>query len=222
MDVAERALATYDATHERSSVHGRLNDYDVIIGLEIRPLLRSLAYEPGPRRLADLAPPRKTKQLNRRGRTLRITTPMLVWGSCGIGRPFGDLEPLRRYLAAGQTTKLHRRLETDAKALLALYQYGRLHGAVRLRWGFLDEMIPAPWVHPDETRLYGLKAHARELEAPFEVVVGSAPGWKDPWARARRCRVVAHGRWDLRVVDETGAALDDRDIQLARLVASVH
>jgi hypothetical protein len=45
---------------------------------------------------------------------------------------------------------LHRRLEADAKALLALYQYGRLHGAVRLRWGFLDEMIPAPWVHRDE------------------------------------------------------------------------
>jgi hypothetical protein len=146
---------------------------------------------------------------------------MLVWGSCGIGRPFGDQARLRRYLQAGETTRLHRRLEADAKALVALYQYGRLHGAVRLRWGFLDEMIQAPWAHPDETKIYGLKTRAQKLDVPLEVVVGSAPGWKDPWARARRCRVVSDGSpWRLLLVDEAGVRLEDRDVQLARLVSS--
>lgn len=218
VDVAARELTTH-APDELSRVRERLNDYDVIAGLAVRPLLRALRYDPGPRRLADLGPPQKTRRLNRRGRTLRITTPLLVWGSCGIGRPFGDEQRLRRYLSAGQTTKLHRRLEADAKALFALYQYGRLHGAVRLRWGFLDEMIPAPWVHPDETRLYGLKARAHDLELPLEVVVGSAPAWEDPWGRARRCRVVSGGdRWHRSLVDETGTMIEDRDVQLARLV----
>ena len=56
--------------------------------------------------------------------------------------------------------KLRRRLEADAKSLLALNQYGRLHGAVRLRWGFLDEMLPAPWVHRDEPMLHDLMKQA--------------------------------------------------------------
>jgi hypothetical protein len=216
-DVAARQLTTHGAD-ELPRVRERLNDYDVIAALEVRPLLRALGYDPDPRRLAELGPPQKTKKLNRRGRTLRITTAMLVWGSCGIGRPFHDEKKLRRYLSAGQTTKLHRRLEADAKALLALYQYGRLHGAVRLRWGFLDEMIPAPGVHPDETKLYGLMIRAQELDAILEVVVGSAPGWKEPWARVRRCRVVSDGSpWGRALVDETGAVLQDRDVQLARL-----
>ena len=123
----------------------RLAEYDLIAALEVRPLLRALAFEPGPRPLADLGPPQKSKTLNQAGRTLTITTPLLVWGSCGIGRPFGDEKRLQSYLVAGKTTKLYRRLEADAKALAAYYAYGRLQHAVRLRWGFLDEMIPAPW-----------------------------------------------------------------------------
>jgi hypothetical protein len=77
-------------------------------------------------------------------------------------------------------------------------------------------------VHPDETKLYGLKIRAHKLDAPLEVVVGGAPGWKDPWARAERCRVVSDGsRWGLRLVDPTGAVLQDREVQLARLVENV-
>lgn len=220
VDVATREITTH-AADQLARVHDRLNGYDVIVGLGVRALLRALRYDPGSRRLAELGPPRKSTQLNERGRTLRITTPMLVWGSCGIGRPFGPggKERLRRYLRVGQTAKLFRRLEADAKALFALYQYGCLHGAVRLRWGFLDEMIPAPWVHRDETGLHELKARAQILEAPLEIVVGSAPGWEDPWARARRCRVVT-GRdpWQRFLVDENGSVVEDRRVQLARLV----
>jgi hypothetical protein len=222
VDVAARELTTYTAD-DLPQVRKRLDDFDVIIAVEVRPLLRALQYDPGGRRLAELGPPQKSTKLNRRGRTLKITTALLVWGSCGIGRPFGDEERLRRYLATGQTAKLHRRLEADAKALFALYEYGRLHGAVRLRWGFLDETIPAPWVHRDETRLYGLVRDARDLDAELEVVIGSAPGWKDPWARARRCRAVSDGTtYGVQLVDEEGAVIADRDVQLARLVTRVH
>jgi hypothetical protein len=64
-----------------------------------------------------------------------------------------------------------------------------------------------------------LMIDAQRLGAALEVVVGSAPGWKDPWARARRCRVVSDGtRWGRLLVDPTGAVLQDRDVQLARLV----
>ena len=120
VDVATRALTTHTAD-ELPRVRELLSAYDVVAALDVRSLLRALRYDPGPRRLAELGPPQKTRKLNRRGRTLQITTLLLVWGSCGIGRPFGDEERLRRYLTAGQTANFHRRLEADAKALFALY-----------------------------------------------------------------------------------------------------
>lgn len=217
-DVAARQLTTF-GPDELARVPERLAAYDVIAALDVRPLLRSLAFEPGARSLAELGPPRKSKKLNRRGRTLKITTPLLVWGSCGVGRPFLDETRLRDYLAAGEATKLRRRLEADAKALVAYYDYGRLHHWVRLRWGFLDDAIPVPWVHRDESNLYELKREAHESGRGLEVVSGSAPGWGNPWARARVCQVVSDARpYGRRLVDNEGFPVDDRDVQLARVV----
>jgi hypothetical protein len=218
VDVGLRTIDTFMGD-EIARARERLRDYDIIAAVDVRALLRSLGVEPGARRLGELGPPRKTTQLNRRGRTLRITTGLLVQGSCGISRPFGGDAVLRAHLRDGELTRLRRRLEADAKSLFALYQYGRLHGAVRLRWGFLDEMIPAPWVHRDETGLYALMQHAYALRAPLEVVLGTAPGWADPWSRVRRVYVVKdEGAWRSRLVDEQGYPFAEADVQMARLV----
>jgi hypothetical protein len=218
LDVERREIATLVGA-DLGAAAERLARYDVIAAVGVRPLLRSLRFEPGGRRLAELGPPQKTMQIDRRGRTLRITTRLLVQGSCGIARPLADEETLRALLRGGAAAKLRRRLEADAKSLFALYQYGRLHGALRVRWGFLDARIPAPWVHPDEPRLYDLMQEARELRAPLEVVTGSAPGWADSWSRARRAFVVEEGApWPrLVLIDGSGFAIDRADVQLARL-----
>jgi len=217
LDVGRREIATF-MSEELAAAREKLADYDIIGAVEVRRLLRALDFDPGERRLAELGPPQKTRQLNRRGRKLQITTSLLVQGSCGIGRPFGDDEVLRKYLREGQSGRLRRRLEADAKSLHALYQYGRLHGAVRLRWGFLDEKIPAPWVHRDEATLSHLERRSLELQVPLEVVVGSAPGWADPWSRARRAYVEKEEPgWRSWLVDEEGFAIDRDEVQLARL-----
>jgi hypothetical protein len=216
LDVSRRELTTY-LDGELAAARTRIAEYDFIAAVGVRSLLRRLGVDPGERRLADLGPPQKSMTLNRRGRTLKITTGMLVQGSCGIGRPFGDPKKLMAYLREGQTTRLQRRLEADVKSLFALYEYGRLHGAVRLRWGFLDEMIPAPWRHRDESGLYDLQRRALERNEAVEVVVGNAPGWSDPWARARRCHVKRHrDGYRLLLVDEQGLVVDPCDIQAAR------
>ena len=93
----------------------------------------------------------------------------------GIGRPFGDARTLRAHLDSGAHTKFRRRLEADAKSLYALYQYGRLHGAVRLRRGYLDEMLGAG-AHPDEPTSHTLMKEGARGGLPLEVVVGGAPG----------------------------------------------
>jgi hypothetical protein len=219
LGVGKRELATF-LGEEIAAARKMLAEYDIIAGLDVRTLLLALDFEPGDRRLADLGPPRKTKKLNKQGRTLKITTQLLVQGSCGISRPLGDEKSLRRYLDEQQHGKLRRRLEADAKSLFALYEYGRLHGAVRLRWGFLDEMLPAPWVHRDEPRLHDLLRRACARQIPLEVVVGSAPGWADPWSRARRVAVrrEAPGWWLL--VDEDGNYIYEENVQLARLAGT--
>jgi len=222
VDVGEHTLQTYSAA-QFDELRSVLSGYAVVGGIDVRASLRALGFEPGERRLAELGPPQKTKQINQRGRTLKITTALLVQGSCGISQPFGAAGKLAQYLEAGERTKLVRRLEADAKSLYALYEYGRLHGALRLRWGFLDECIPAPWVHRDEQRLYDLKKSALAMGMPLEVVVGSAPGWGEPWSRVRFAHVEhdpqAHRTW---LVDDEGQLIDDLDVQRARLSVSVH
>jgi hypothetical protein len=124
---------------------------------------------------------------------------------------------MREYLREGKLTKLRRRLEADAKSLFALHQYGLLHGTVRLRWGFLDERIPAPWAHRDEPTLYNLMEQSHKRGKPLEVVVGSAPGWIDPWSRVRRAHVVRDSQgWCSWLVDDAGQPIDRDEVQLAR------
>jgi len=179
VDVGRRQIETFFAD-ELDAARQRIISYDVIGAVNIRTVLRALGVDPGERRLAELGPPQKSKQLNKRGRTLKITTAMLILGSCGIDRPFGGEEKMLEYLREDRAARFRRRLEADTKSLFALYEYGRLHGAVRLRWGFLDEMIPAPWVHRDERGLYDLMREAQERDQALEVVAGTAPGWVEP------------------------------------------
>lgn len=217
VDVRERTIHSF-VDDELGELRERLASYDIIGAENVRPLLRALDFGGEDKRLAELGPPQKSMTINRRGRTLKITTTMLVQGSCGISRPFGDPKKLRSYLAKNEVAKLRRRLEADVKSLYNYYQYGRLHGAVRLRWGFLDELLPAPWVHRDEPILRDLERRALDHQEPLEVIVGSAPGWSEPWSRARLAFVErepnGYRRW---LVDEDGFVLEEADVQRARL-----
>jgi len=222
LDAGEHKLTTF-MDDELAALPSRLAAYETIGALDARGLLRALNFEPGERRLAELGPPQKTRTINKRGRTLKITAALLVQGSCGISRPFGEPKTLAGYLAKGEPTKLRRRLEADAKSLHALYEYGRLHGAVRLRSGFLDEDLPAPWVHRDEPKLYDLKRSALAMNLPLEIVVGSAPGWSDPWSRKRLAHVEqGESEWQTTLVDEDGLPIDEVEVQRARLPVAVH
>ena len=220
VDVAEHTVESL-VGEELAQLGERLEAFDVIGALDVRGLLRALDFDPGQRRLAELGPPQKSMKVNKRGRTLKITTELLMQGSCGIAHGLGDQKKLASYLQEGQLGKARRRLEASAKSLYALYQYGRLHGAVRLRWGFIDEVLPVPWLHRDEPTLRELEKAATECGEPLEVVIGSAPGWADPWARAQLAFVEQEGyrTW---LVDPDGRPLDRRDVQLARLVATLH
>jgi len=222
VDAERRELVTLEGD-ELARIDHHLAAYDVLTGVDIRGMLRALGIDARDRRLAELGPSQKSIIASSSGRTLKITTAMLIQGSCGISRPLGEDKQLRGYLAKGELAKLRARLEADAKALYALHQYGRLHGAVRLRRGALDEMFKAPWHHHDEPTLYHLRKEARDLDMGLIAVVGAAPAWDNPWARAQRLEVEqGNSEYDLVLFDEWGRYIDDRDVQLARLEAEIN
>ncbi len=98
-----------------AAVPDALSGFDLLVGLHIRKTLHVLRLDPDRWRLVDLRPPQKSRRLNRRGRTLKITPELLIWGTTGIARPLGDPENVARYLARGEAGKLARRLESDVK-----------------------------------------------------------------------------------------------------------
>jgi hypothetical protein len=218
VDVATRELATLSGP-EVEELPKALARYDFIGALNVRGILRALGFDSARRHLAELGPPQRSYRLNRRGRTLRVTADLLAQGSCGISKPFRDPRDLRRHLDAGNDGRLRRALEADAKSLFALYCYGKIHGAYRLRWGFVDDMLPVPWVRRVETRLFVFLKEACGRGDAVEVVAGRAPAWSDPWARSVRCRVVpGRHEWDHLLVDELGRVVEQRDVQRIRVV----
>ncbi|WP_437572712.1 hypothetical protein [Sorangium sp. So ce542] len=189
LDVGQRSIRTF-LGRDMAELAGALERFDVIAGLHIRDTLLALGLDADRRRVVDLRPPKKSRRLNRAGRILEITPELLIAGTTGISRPLGDPEKVASYLAEGDHAKLARRLESDVKALHAFYQYGVLHGFVRLRWGFIDEVLSTEWALPGDVSLYQQLKSASETGAAVDLVVGAAPGWADPWSRARRVRVL--------------------------------
>ena len=66
IDLREHAVATF-VDERLDDLRARLSTYEVLGGVDVRALLRSLGFDPGQRRLAELGPPQKSKQLNRQG-----------------------------------------------------------------------------------------------------------------------------------------------------------
>ncbi|XXY47234.1 hypothetical protein WME91_45245 [Sorangium sp. So ce269] len=203
LDVGQRSIRTF-LGHDVAELAGALERFDVIAGLHIRDTLHAIGLDADRRRVVDLGPPKKSRRLNRAGRTLEITPELLIAATTGISRPLGDPEKVASYLIEGDHSKLARRLESDVKALYAFYHYGVLHGFVRLRWGFIDEGLTTEWALPGDASLYQQLKSASETGAPVDLVVGAAPGWADPWARARRVRILDIRFNDVLVAEEEG------------------
>jgi hypothetical protein len=191
LDVAARAIKTF-VGDELAQLPAAIAAFDLVAALRVREALYSAGIsDPDRFRLVDLQSPQKTRRLNRQGRCLTITPEMLITSSTGISRPLGEPARLAAYLAEGAEGKLRRRIESDVKALFAFYNYGVLHGHVRLRWGFLDEGLPVDWALPGDMHVYEVLNACRAAGRPVDLVWGSAPGWADPWSRARSARVIA-------------------------------
>jgi hypothetical protein len=218
LDMNARAVRTF-VGDEISALPAALATFDILAGPGILDLLHALRLDPTRWRLADLNPPQKTYRLNRQGRTLAVSAGLLISGTTGISRPLGDPAKMAEYLLRGDTGKLARRLESDAKSLFAFYQFGVLHRCVRLRWGFLDDAFSVDWAMSGDPGAYELLERARKADAPVDLVLRTAPGWSDPWSRARRVKVIRIEPWRATIREgEVEFPIFRLDIQAVRLV----
>ncbi len=214
LDVEARTVTTFTSLEDLRGATC-LAGFDAVIGLDVRNALLALGVDPGPFRLVDLAPPQKTRKINKSGRKLTIDTDLLMKGS--VGMSMGDPDRIARYLQEGDHRHLRARLESDAKSLYAYYMYGRLHGHVRLRWGFLDDSLAVEWRLPGEDSLHEILSQAERDRREVEVVVGSAPGWEEPWSRMQVGLVRREGQWSPPTVQLGGRVVPADEVQAARL-----
>lgn len=220
LDLRSREIRSFSRPSLGAAV-AALKVFDVVYGLDLRTTLAMLGLDARDFRAFELGPPRKNVRLNKSGRKLQVTPEMVISSSTGIVHPLADPAKVARYLAEGDTGKLVRRAESDVKSLYALYRYGVLHGHVRLRWGFVDEVFGVDWELPDDQRLHEVLRTAVEEGRSVDLVVGNAPGWTDPWSRAFRARVVDVGYHDV-LIDQDGlqrrVSLDE--VQAVRLAGA--
>ena len=220
LDCEKRLISTY-VGDELQQLPRNLQQFNLLAGLNVREILHGFALEALSWRIIDLGPPQKTRTINKSGRLLHIDIEMLISASVQISRPLGDPQKILSYLQNGEDTKLRRRLEANVKSLYAFYNFTRLHGVARLRWGFLDECLASPsWRIPGDISLYSIAKEAQETNTPVDIVCGSAPGWADPWSRAIRRKVLDIRGWHL-IVEENGIPMqiDKMEIQAIRLAS---
>lgn len=216
LDPDRRAFEEFD---DGERLRARLAGTAIVFGLDPWSDLMRLGEPAGQERtLVDLSPPNRTRQINQRGRTLRITPELLIGGTLEITRPLAGEPELRAHLERGHAGKARRRMEADLKALWRFCEYGQSHGFVRLRWGFLDELVPVNWNVGRQPMLRQILVQAMEQGREVELVRGSAPGWADPWSRAGTFRVHEVG-WHSAVVRGADGAgeLGFEEIAAARL-----
>ncbi|MGC4116790.1 MAG: hypothetical protein QM765_19970 [Myxococcales bacterium] len=198
VDLSTQELTTFAPDASEPLVQA-LSKFQIVVGLDARLQLEALGLEPSDWRLVDLKLPQKSRTLNRSGRKLRITTELLIAGTTGISRPLAPPAKVAELASAASTGKLERRLAADLRALLAYYRYGAFHHYIRLRWGFLDEIIGVDWGLPGDPALYEVLKHAMDTGSDLEVVTGSPPAMSDPWGRAVRCKCLEVESWEAKL-----------------------
>jgi hypothetical protein len=218
LDLHDRRLDTFIGP-ALTQVVPAVRRYDLVAGLAVRDSLHRLDVASDPFRIVELGPSRKSIRLNQRGHMLPITAHLVVSGTTGSARGLGDPAKVAEYLAQDATDRLVRRIESDAKALFDLYTYARLHRGLRIRWGFVDELLGVDWPVPGDETAYELLELARDQGREVLVVTGTAPGWEEPEARARRGRVFDLGPHSFTLhTGDTAEIVARRDIQALRLL----
>jgi hypothetical protein len=147
-----------------------------------------------------------------------VSLPAVVQATTGRRRVPAGAKAWKPLLAARSTTRLAARLEEEAQALFALYEYGALHGGVRIRRRPGDRLLPVSWSLAGDPDFESFVSTSVKHWLPAEIVVGPSAVLADPWPGAATVTIVERDG-DAFFVREGNEvrALDPSDIRAIRL-----
>jgi hypothetical protein len=228
MDGLPRAAAVIDAQarEQRLFIGEAMGDlpahlevFDFLAGVDLRPSLRSVGLDPDRWWLAELRPIQRTIRPSDQG-AVAVSLPAIVHATTGKSRVPADANAWKPLLVARSTARLAARLEQEAQALFALYEYGALHGGVRIRRRPGDRLLPVSWSLAGDPDFESIVSASARHWLPVEVVVGPSAGLADPWPAATSVTIIERDR-DVVFVREGDdvRVLDPSDIRAIRLPA---
>ena len=197
LDGAVRAAAIVDAATRAVSlflgdtvceVPSRLENYDYLAGVDLRPTLRRFGCEPDRWWLAELRPAQRTVRPAGDGPAVPVTLQSVVQATTGRRLP-AESEAWRPLLD-GPARRVAAKLEEEAGALFALHEYGVLHGGVRVRRRAGDDLLPVTWALPGDINFWSTVRSAIRHWAPLDVAIGASAELADPWPSALRMNLV--------------------------------
>lgn len=226
VDGLPRAAAVIDAeTHAQRlfldalmvDLPACLDAFDFLAGVDVRSSLRSVGVEPDRWWLAELRPVQRTFRPSDQ-RAVAVDLPAIVRATAGAGGVPADLAVWKRLLAGRSASRLASRLEVEAQALFALYQFGALHGGVRVRRRPDERLLPVSWSLRGDPDFEAFVRASIRRWVPVDIVVGPATSLADPWAAASTVTIVERDLHMLFVRDgEDVRAIDPADVRAIRL-----
>ena len=221
-----RAAAVIDAAtreqrlfvgEEVRDLAAHLNAFEFLAGVDVRSSLRFVGLDPDRWWLAELRPTQRTFRPSER-EAVKVSLSAVVHATTGKSRVPGDTSVWGPLLAAGSTTRLAARLEQDAEALFALYEYGALHGGVRMRNRARDSLLPVGWSMRGDAHIGDIMDASTRQWLPVQIVVGRPSDLADPWPLASTVTIVERDRHVLYVREHDELRpLDPADIRAMRL-----
>ncbi len=194
-----------------------LDAFDFLAGVDLRPSLGLLGLDPDRWWLAELRPTQRTIRPSDQA-ALAVTLPGVVQATTGKSRVPADAKAWEPLLAERLTARLEARLEEEAQALFALYEYGALHGGVRIRRHLGDRLVPVSWSLPGDPDFESFVSASARHWLPLEIVTGPSATLADPWSAAATVTIVERDRDALYVREgDDVRAIDASDIRAIRL-----
>ena len=172
-----------------STLAARLQEFDLLAGVDLRTSLRALGLDPERWLLAELRPVQRTFRPADRS-PVPVTLQAVVQATTGVARVPADATTWGRLLDPKHLHEVAGRLATEARALCLLYEYGALHGGVRVRERAGDCLLPVEWGLRGDPDMYSLLDAATRACVPVDLVIGAPPESADPWTHAVRADIV--------------------------------
>jgi len=195
---APDAAALIDLTHrdveafggrELSTLAARLAEFDFLAGVDLRPSLRALGLDPERWLLAELRPVQKTFRPAERSAPVPVTLPGVVKATTGVAGVPADGATWARRLDSTHRHDVAGTVADEARTLCQFFEYGALHGGVRVSRRPDDRLLPVDWAMRGDPDLHAVLDAAVRAFAAIDVVIGAPPDVADPWTRAIRAEI---------------------------------